>query len=301
MNIYEDLSYYSNDHFEYALNIGWLPLNNEKSKVQNSNSVLIDKLIPYLDHPFNMVRDNAYKIDWKYKEKAFTLGFSEIRIISPNGQVYASPDTILYSLTSQEYEPPVEFADAVLNGYPADSDYYRSYVDRYNEKEFWGATEKQKQDNLVIEECFNSLDQSRLFKLLKDGVLNMNTVTNDGSLLNKAIINKNENIAEQLLNNDFPIQNYSGLELLTAIEYKMNSIANILIDKKINMPVHSYGKNPLFMAVLHKNNEIAARLFMERPELRVKYSNEFVKDCDILKLCVNCNNVEMFSFIKHNM
>lgn len=300
MNIYEDLSYYSNDHFEYSLNVGWIPLNNEKCKEFNNSSIILDKIIPFLDYPFNTVRDNSFVFDWQYNGKTYNLGYSEIRIISSDGQVYASPDTILYSLSSQGYKPPEEFIDAILNGFSVDSDYYKSYVENYNDKNFWGATEKQKKDNLLIEECFNSHDPLKLFKQLSDGSLSMNAVTNDGSLLNKAIINKNEIIAKWLLNNNFPTQNYFGLELLTAIEYKMNSIANVLIDQKIPMPIHSYGKNPLFRAVLHNNNEIAKRLFLERPELRVKYSNEFVKDCDILQLCANCNNIEMFSFIKNN-
>lgn len=299
MKIYEDLSYYSNDHFEYSLNVGWVSL---KDKADNNYdySTLLDRMTAYLDYPFNTVRDNSFVIGWKYKEVTYNLGYSEIRVISDDGQVYALPDTVFYSITSQGYKPPDEFINAVLNGCSVNSDIYKSYIKHYNNKDFWGATKKQKDDNLIVEQCFDSDNPSMLAEFLAKDKSNINAVTTEGSLLNKAIINKREKIAEWLLNNDFPIQNYSGLELLTAIKYNMNTIANILIDQNIYMPTHSFGKNPLFMAALHKNNEIAVRLFLEKPELRVKYSNEFVNDCDILKLCASCNNVEMLSFIRNN-
>lgn len=63
----------------------------------------------------------------------------------------------------------------------------------------------------------------------------------------------------------------------------------------------SLRSNPLFIAIAYKLNDIAVRILVGHPELNKVYSNEYVRDCDLLQWCVIRDNVEMFSIIKNGL
>jgi hypothetical protein len=53
------------------------------------------------------------------------LGSAEIRIISGQGQLYASPNLIFHHVVGHDYSPPPEFVRAVLMGpCPPEDGYY---------------------------------------------------------------------------------------------------------------------------------------------------------------------------------
>ena len=57
--------------------------------------------------------------------QSLLLGTAEIRVFSPEGQVYAAPTLIYHYVAHHQYRPPVEFLTALLNGpRPGSPDYF---------------------------------------------------------------------------------------------------------------------------------------------------------------------------------
>lgn len=299
MRIFKDLTYYSYSHFENAFNIGWVELDKKIGDLYEC-SELIDMLLPYLEYQLNKVRSISNVKKWNYNDEEYILGFSEFRIISENRVIYAVPDTILYSIKENGYRPPTEFLNALCKGMPPNSDEYKLYLSRYNLQDFWGATDEEKKKIQLVEEIVKSNDVVLFSKCINKDISLLDVITSYGSVLNFAIKNNKEKIALEILNNEISITKYDGLELITAIENNLNNVAEKLIDMNIPMRNDSLKYNPLFIAIAYKCNDIAVRLFLEHSELKQKYTNEFVKDCDLLQWCASCNNIEMFSFIKEN-
>ncbi len=297
MELYKDLTYYSFDHFENAYNVGWVDIDKEKNELYGCNEI-IERLIPFLKYPLNTIRSLSDIKKWTYAGEEYTLGFSELRIISDDRKVYAIPNTILYYISEKGYKPPEVFLDALFNGVSSDSNEYSEYLKRYNQKDFWGASEEQKIKVEKIESIIKDKDLNFFEELISNDNGALATVTNYGSLLNCAILNDAEEIALKIIDKGGAITNYNGLELITAIEKKKSSIADKLIEAQIPIRNDVLKFNPLFIAIAYKCNDIAVRLLTEYPELNQSYSNEHVKDCDLLQWCAVCNNLEMFSLIK---
>ena len=61
----------------------------------------------------------------RFSEEALLLGSAEIRVISDQGRLYASPNLIFHYVFDHNYSPPAEFVRAVLEGpCPPENAYY---------------------------------------------------------------------------------------------------------------------------------------------------------------------------------
>lgn len=299
MNTYNDFSYYSKRHFENSINIGWCSSKNVGPEYDCSE--IVNRIIPFLNYPFNTVRGNVDVINWTYKEHKHMLGFSEIRVISSEGTIYAAPDSILQRITHNGYVPPEEFLNALTNGVSPLSNEYRLYIERYNMHNFWGATALQLEEKKKIENLIAIGDNNEILSFLKTNPKFKNVITSQGSILNYAIALNNEELALAFIDAEVPITNYNGLELISAIKNGLYSVSSRLIDLEIPIQNDELDMNPLFIAIAYNQNDIAVRLFLEKPELNVKYNSIYEKECDILKWCASCNNIEMFAFLKKRL
>lgn len=300
MNEYKDLTFYSERHFEKALNVGWIALDKLQGDDYDKEE-LLEKLITYLDFPFNTVRGIANSIKWSHKDQVYVLGFSELRILSSNGIVYAVPNTILYSIDVHNYRPPQEFIDAVMNGYSVESADYVEYVKRYTQSSFWSESEADREQRTTIESLIQAGKASELKALLSSNPDYINCITQRGSILNFAILLGQSSIIDLLLEMNFPFNNYNGMELITALTKRDEITSKKLIDANIPLTNTSLKANPLFMAIAYNQNWIAKFLFLNHPSLRCCYTTEFEKECDLLKWAASCNNIEIFAFMRKHL
>ena len=66
---------------------------------------------PSVKQPFVVTRESV----------SITLGASEVRVISLQGVVFASPSLLWHYMEAHEYRPPDSFVDALLGGVDPDS------------------------------------------------------------------------------------------------------------------------------------------------------------------------------------
>ncbi len=299
MDFFYDGTYYSFQHYENSINIGWI-LSNE---IYNNtvNEELAEKLMEYIPYSVNTVRGGDYYKKIMFKNKEMLLGFSEFRIIASDGTVYACPDLIIYNILYQNYNPPKEFINAVFNGLSYKTNEYALFIENYNKDSFWGTSKAYAYTSRKILDCIKNNDIESIkseFKINSDLI---NIVTEHGSLLNAAIKCNNEQLAMSLINMGIEINKFNGVELLSAIEMQQNEIANILIENNITIRKYSPKVNPLFYAVAKGNNYIAEKLLRSRKDLLRVYSNEFVNECDIVKWSIRCKNDKFLSIIRNNV
>jgi hypothetical protein len=133
MPYFPDLSYYSNSRNQdasVALNVGWL--SKEHSYTQGRvPEDFINRLWLYCGKfinpmrgysPCELCQDNAqWPITVSLNEKVVNLGSAEIRVISEDNTIYASPNMIIHYILVHGYYPPEEFINAVLMGPLPDS------------------------------------------------------------------------------------------------------------------------------------------------------------------------------------
>ncbi len=300
MNEYKDLTYYSERHFENALNVGWVALDKQHGEEYDKH-LLLEKLIPYLDYPFNTVRGASNAIKWSYNNQTYVLGFSELRILSQNGIVYAAPNTILYCIDALNYLPPQEFIDAVMNGFSFDTFEYATYMKHYTRESFWGEDQIRREKRLMIEGFIEAGKATELKALLSSDPESLNLVTQRGSILNLAILLGQHSIIDMLLEMGLPFENYNGMELITAITKRDEIVSKKLLDTHIPLDNSSLKVNPLFVAIAYKQNLVAKTLFVNSPNLRCSYTTEFEKECDVLKWAASCDNIEMFAYIRKHL
>lgn len=116
---YKDLTYYSRKHFENAKNVGFIDVRKgsyTKGKVSNKFIENLKIYIKFATVGFDL---NGEKVKYNFNEdkstndickveidgEEITLGYSEIRVLSSNGQVFASPDKIYYYIEKFSYLP----------------------------------------------------------------------------------------------------------------------------------------------------------------------------------------------------
>lgn len=298
MDFFDDGTYYSFQHYENSINIGWMLPNKLYNNIVNEE--LVEKLVEYIPYSVNTIRGgNGYK-KIVFKNKELLLGFSEFRIIAADGTVYACPDLIIYSILYKNYNPPREFINAVFNGLSCKTDEYASFVENYNEDCFWGASKDYACTSRKILNYIKNSDIESINYEFKRNVGLINIVTEQGSLLNAALKYNNKQLAMNLINMGIDINKFNGVELLSAIEMEQNEIANILLNNNISIRKYSPKVNPLFYAVAKGNNYIAEKLLRSRKDLLIVYSNEFIRECDILKWSIRCKNDEFLSIMEKN-
>jgi hypothetical protein len=130
MSYYPDLSPYTYSDKEVGtstVNIGWLDGAHEY--VQGAvPDLFVERLWVFCrEHIFRMrgyhicelcLRLPSREYPWTAQRSGekLRLGSAEIRVISPDGVVYAAPDLIYHYIVEHHYCPPQEFVEAVLAG-----------------------------------------------------------------------------------------------------------------------------------------------------------------------------------------
>lgn len=120
-----------------VLNVGWL--DGEHIYPKGDVSVeFLDRLWLIWDeapinpmwgyHPCELCKSPDYPVHIKRVEGKIPLGATEIRVVSSNGIVYASPNLILHYISEHKYLPPSEFIEAVMNGPLPSTSVYKSII-----------------------------------------------------------------------------------------------------------------------------------------------------------------------------
>lgn len=279
MTYYKDKSYYSEQHFENAQNIGWLD-NNLKIEKKIINNQLVENLLEYIKYPFNMIRSNMI-IDLNIKNNSYKLGFSEIRVLSEDGEKYAAPDLILHHIIENGYQPPTDFVEAVLNGPKPSTKIYQNYLKRYNESHLWGQDDEYIENSEYIQKKIYNNEKDTI-NILESKKFLKEIVTLNGSLLNLSIEAKNYEVTEYLLeSSNEGLNKFSGIELITAINNKQIDIVKKLLDKGIEINYKELKKNPFIKAMDTKDVELVKLLLQSNIQKDVIYNNEFVSNFTI--------------------
>lgn len=298
MNFYKDLTYYSDCHFENAINIGWIAPN-EKWRNTEVDNGLINKLLQYMSYRLNQYRGGNYLKKINIFGEKYMLGYSEMRIISHDlKRKYAVSDIIFFAMFEQGYRPPQAFVDDLVTAIPTDSKNYQTYLKNYNQSSFWGESEEYV---ISIEELTNLIvngDQERLMQKINHNKQLLDIVTQKGSLLNTAIVHEKTNIALSLIEKGIDINKFNGIELLSAIKTQQKDVIDILVDKQVLYRDYNHEVNPLFYAIRHHNLDAIKKLLDSKYDLFRTYNNEFVRDFSVLE-CVNrFGNQEVKEFFK---
>lgn len=297
MDYFKDLTIYSSQHFEKALNIGW-EMPGEEGRYEPDPD-LLSRLGPYLGMTLNMSRGGIFRT-LQIDGKEYTVGFSEIRVLGADGTVYAAPDFIAYRIHCGEYLPPEAFREALRNGPSPESDVYKDFLARYDEEHFWGADPAYKE---AADECLRLIETDDFDGLCRfTDTLPEKTamITPKGTLVNAAILLGKDALAIHMIEKGFPLDMLNGQELFTAINASKEDIAEKLIDCGVTLDDVSMQNNPLFFAIMKKSNRIAQKLFMEKKHLVRIYSNYSVQNCNILQWAKMCRNEEMFRYMSGN-
>ncbi|MEW4370450.1 ankyrin repeat domain-containing protein [Paenibacillus kandeliae] len=283
MTFYEDLTYYSEDHFEHSQNIGWLDTNKEFPRAKPSFE-FIEALYEYIKCPFNKQR-HSHPTSFEYRGNEIKLGYSEIRVLSnKTDQKFAAPDTILKSILDQEYSPPQVFQKAVIEGPKPGTTEYDQFIERYNENCLWGESPDYAEQCHKLNKAMSEHQNTQVQKWIQNKEISIDITTIDGSILNSALLNNNVEVALWVIDHGIDINKFSGIELNTAIAQGHNNIVNLLIDKHMKLNMYSPKLNPLFTAIRTKNVEAVEVIMDSGIDLNIKYSNEFMQDIDALKL-----------------
>lgn len=121
---FEDLTSYEYVKIpEKSFNVGWLDDKHEFTKGEPPLG-FVEKLEQYKHHTamltkgFHMCQFCSDDVPKK------SYSSNEIRVVSSEGKLYASPTMIIHYVKEHNYLPPQEFIDAVMNGpYPGSPEY----------------------------------------------------------------------------------------------------------------------------------------------------------------------------------
>lgn len=289
---YRDLSKYQFLHFENALNIGW---HNNKQKVVMSEINYIDneflrKLKIHCDQPLNKVRCGKHRC-FELNGKKQVEGFGEIRILDLDNHIrYASPNIIYRDILDGFYVPTIEFVFAVKNAPLPNDKIYTNFISRYTREYFYGESEdlSRKIKSMILE--INNGNSERYFNEFPNMI---DTVTENGSILNILIMKSQDKEVEFILNTDFNLNAFQGAELLSAIEMKKSCIAKLLIHKNIEIVTNQIQTNPLFSAIRYGEIDIAKQLILTRKDTIRNYESKPT----LIEIAEKYNNLELIELI----
>ena len=276
---YQDFSYYRRFHFEKAVNIGFCAGENGSGPITMESSALVSKLQRYIEHPLNVIRGGFPKTI-VINEKSYTLGFAEMRVIGKDGTVYAAPNEMVADIIEGQYQPPAEFVTAVIDGVDPDSQEYLDYFSRYDQEHYWGASDKEIQKINEVTSLIQKGDLNALKAYHEQDPI-FDIVTSNGSVFGEAISCQNEEIACWLLDSGISLEQFEGVELLSAIDHGMEDLALRLIACDIPMNNYTLAENPLFLAVARGKNKVAVELFRNKKDLVRTYPVDRIADCNI--------------------
>lgn len=124
MSYYPDLTPYNYRHYsEKELNIGWLQKDKEFT-VGEVPEGFLDKLKSFEENRFFKTKGMHFCELCQENHSSS----DEIRVVSNNGQVYASPTLIGHYIESHSYLPPQEFIEAVMDGPEPSSEEYSQII-----------------------------------------------------------------------------------------------------------------------------------------------------------------------------
>ena len=293
MTFYKDLTYYIDKHFENALNVGW----EENPEPYDYGRIFEDRIGAYLKYTVLHQRQISQAEEIVFKDTTYQIGYGEFRVIGSDGTVYACPDTLIGKVFAGEYKLPDCFVKAVNEGMDPDSLAYRIYLENFTPEKFWGASENDCWKLRRIRGVIQSGDLEELKRNIEtDGDL-LKMMTDQGSLLNMAIQNNQQELALYLADQNIPYEMFHGRELLYAIDAGMESVALKLLDKGIPMNAERIGVNPLFIAIRKPMNSVAKKLFLTHKELIQTYDDIYVGKCNLLQWTKRTQNDEMLQFI----
>jgi hypothetical protein len=122
---YADLTVYSfsdRQNGTEVLNIGWLDGIHLFAKAKPSEELLNALFRACLNlvnqtrgfHVCELCDTRSFGIQASRDDKTIVLGSAEIRVAGGNGVVYAAPNLIYHYVAEHDYNPPVEFTNALL-------------------------------------------------------------------------------------------------------------------------------------------------------------------------------------------
>lgn len=297
MIYYNDLSYYSLQHFENAQNVGWINTSGDFNQGEVPEQ-FIEKLWAYMNYPVNTIRSDHHQ-SLTYHGKEVGVGYSEIRVLDRDGKTrFAAPDAIVSYICDLHYLPPEPFIHAVINGPQPNSTEYQAYFATYHEDSLWGESKKVVQASQEIKGNIIAHRNEVVVQMIHNNVDLINILTSEGSLLNTAIINKNVQLAKQLIYLGIDIHKFSGIELITALNYDATEIIDLLLAHNISFNLSTPYLNPLFIAT-KKGNLRAVKQLLERGiDTHIQYSNEFIQNLTVLQLAQQMNHKEIVALLK---
>ena len=289
LELYSDNTYYSRYHFEQAQNIGWVCNQNKRRNVNVSEDFL-NHLWLYIQCPFHTQRTYPYHL-LMYKNKQMKLGFSEIRVLGKDVlERYAAPDMIFAYIMEGRYTPPVSFEKAVLEGPKPGSVEYNRYLSRYHKAYLWGEDNETVMQSKILRSYIIEGRNEQVIQMLNQSRETIDIITHEGSILNTAILYGNWSIAEYSIEADLNINKFSGIELVNAAAQNAFTIVSMLFAKNINLDLASSRTNPLWAAVRNQNIDMVKLLLHYGIDPGLKYSNEFMKEMDVLQLARKINS-----------
>lgn len=114
MSYYEDLTPYNYHHYsEQELNVGWLQKDQPFLQGEVPDGFL-ETLKTYGEREHIIFQTKGFHRCEFCQENANSS--NEIRVVSKNGILYASPKMIIHYIEAHKYLPPQEFIDAVIYG-----------------------------------------------------------------------------------------------------------------------------------------------------------------------------------------
>ncbi len=299
MEHFEDFTYYSGRHYENAFHIGFSEnAASGKPGTWQPDPAFVRKLTRYAKYRLNMVRSAMGEAQSVTLDgETYALGFAEIRVIARDDTVYAAPDRIIAWVGNGSYMPPEVFVEAVMEGVDPDSAAYQQYLEKYRSSFFWGASEGCFREAKRVSEYMEAGDLETLKAFLAENPGRINMATPNGTLLNGALLLRNEEMAGYLLAAGASVTLLNGIELLTAIDKGCIGTVQKLLDRDIPIRTDIVRNNPLFWAIAKKQNEAAELLYRVRRDLVRTYNINEIKNCNILQWAKICENTAFLQYM----
>lgn len=289
MKFYKDLTYYVDRHFENALNVGW----EKNPEPYEYGRIFQDKIGVFLKYTVLHQKETAQTEKIIFKDKTYRIGCAEFRVIGVDGTVYACPDTLIGKVFAGEYRLPDCFVDAVNKGVDPDSFSYRFYLEKFTSDHYWGISDSEFQRVCEIRTVIQSGDLEELKRRIERDRSLLKMMSDQGSLLNMAILSNQREIALYLTDQEIPFEMFHGSELLSAIEAGMEDVVIKLLDREIPLGAETIDVNPLFAAIRKHANDTAKKLFLTHKELIQIYDG----NCNLLQWAKRTGNDDMLQFI----
>lgn len=302
-NSYEDYTfYYDLNICEDALNIGWA--GKDYFDPAETSIEIINILKRFIPFRVRSLRTLVHcpicgKIpeSMKINDKEYNMGFSEIRVLSSEGQVFAIPDLVFHYISHHNYCLPSQFLDELQTSWAPESKQYQNYRIRFEEEYCWG---KNKEEMICINELMNHLyssDYEKLTEVFKQDPHAVNTCVVGGSLVNLAVEQNDPQMVQFLLDRRFDKPRFGGVELYNTVDNDNYDIAKLLVDAGFAMNTKCPEMNPLYAAIDCENLEMVRLLVEHGLDINIHYDDE--DDYDAFEHARNCGADEISKYLSN--